>query len=146
MPRKGRPPLPSILHLHLALLALIMSASAGCGYRSMLAAPAADSDAGSDADRGGGMARVAVLSLRNDSPEPWLDRVVSDSLRREIGLRGRIDLVADPARADYVLRGRILPLGLRSNSFSTFVVAIEYMVTLQLELEDLIPVSICPLL
>ena len=133
MPRKGRPPFPSILRLHLALLALVMSASAGCGYRNMLASPPDDSSA----DAGRGTTRVAVLSIRNDSPEPWLDRIVSDSLRREIGLRGRIDLVADPAHADYVLRGRILPLGLRSNSFSTFVVAIEYKVTLQLELEVL---------
>ncbi|MEM9176879.1 MAG: LPS assembly lipoprotein LptE, partial [Myxococcota bacterium] len=59
------------------------------------------------------------------------------ALRRELGLRGALRLESDPRKADYVLRGRVLPLGLRSNSFSSFVVALEYQVTLTLELEVL---------
>ena len=69
-----------------------------------------------------------MVALRNDSPEPWLDRVVTDALRRELSLRGTLRLTSDPERADYVLRGRVMPLGLRSNSFSSFVVALEYRV------------------
>ncbi|MCR9097390.1 MAG: LPS assembly lipoprotein LptE [bacterium] len=112
-----------------ACLALLLaSITTGCGYRSLGAA----SPTGRD---GEAQATVAVVALRNDSPEPWIDRVVTDALRRELGLRGALRLEADPKRADYVLRGRVLPLDLRSNSFSSFVVALEYQVTLRLELE-----------
>jgi len=104
---------------------------AACGYQSMMAIP--DSPEGAAGE--GAATRIALVALRNDSPEPWLDRIVSDALRREFGLRGRFELIADPEQADYVLRGRILPIGLRSNSFSTFVVAIEYKLTLELQLE-----------
>lgn len=129
MPRTGRPSHHSIVFLRWVLLALVATWSAGCGYRNMLALPTGEG--------GSAPTRIAVLSLRSDSPEPWINRVVSDSLRREIGLRGRFDLVSDPKRADYVIRGRILPMGLGSNSFSSFVVAIEYKLTLRLELEVL---------
>lgn len=101
----------------------------GCGYRS----PATPAEAGQGAPARS--SSVAVVALRNDSPEPWLDRVVTDALRRELGLRAALRLEPDPGRADYVLRGRVLPLDLRSNSFSSFVVALEYQVTLSLELE-----------
>lgn len=104
---------------------------AGCGYRAAGAPPRADSKASPDARS------VAVIALRNDSPEPWLDRVVTDALRREIALRSALSLESDPTRADYVLRGRVLPLEARSNSFSSFVVALEFKVTLALELEVL---------
>jgi hypothetical protein len=60
---------------------------------------------------------------------------VGDALRREFDLRGRFELVNDPARADYVLRGKILPVRMVGNSFSSFVVALEYKVTLSLVLE-----------
>ncbi len=126
MPRSGRSP----LHLATAVSAVVLfsSITAGCGYQSLGAAAPSGRD-------GNAWATVSVLALENDSPEPWLDRVVTDALRRELGLRGALRLESNPARADYVLRGRVLPLGLRSNSFSSFVVALEYQVTLTLELE-----------
>jgi len=131
--KKARSPaglLSSSLILAVALLVMV-GGIVGCGYQSMMTSPG--SDGGTS---GGGRAtRIALISLRNDSPEPWLDRIVSDALRREFGLRGRFELIADPEQADYVLRGRILPIALRSNSFSTFVVAIEYKLTLELQLE-----------
>ena len=126
MPHPGRSLLP--LATATCLVLLLASITTGCGYRSLGAA----SPTGRD---GEAQATVAVVALRNDSPEPWIDRVVTDALRRELGLRGALRLEADPKRADYVLRGRVLPLGLRSNSFSSFVVALEYQVTLRLELE-----------
>lgn len=107
---------------------LLSSITTGCGYRSL----GAPSPTGRD---GNAQATVSVIALENDSPEPWLDRVVTDALRRELGMRGALRLEPDPRQADYVLRGRVLPLGLRSNSFSSFVVALEYQVTLALELE-----------
>ena len=102
----------------------------GCGYRNLLA-PLIEADA-----KGGARpARLALVSLRNDSPEPWLDRIVSGALRRELGLRRRFVMVTDPAAADLVVRGRIRPLVTRSNSFSSFVAALEYRVRLTLDLE-----------
>ena len=76
-----------------------------------------------------------MLGLRNDSPEPWLDRVVSDAMRRELSARSGFDFVNDPLLADLVIRGRIRPLNINSQAFSRFVAALEYSLTLQLDLE-----------
>ena len=103
----------------------------GCGYRNMLSAPTPD-DAGDEARR---PTRVAVIAFRNDSPEPWLDRILTDSMRREISARGDFDFVNDPRRADLTIRGRIRPLDVTSKSFSRFVAALEYGLTLKLDLE-----------
>ncbi|MGB0621068.1 MAG: LPS assembly lipoprotein LptE [Myxococcota bacterium] len=131
MPLFGPSPKPLPVSARAFLAATVLSLLAiGCGYRSV-GAPASRAF-GAEAK-----ATVAVVALRNDTPEPWLDRVVTDALRRELGLRGAIRLESDPNVADYVLRGRVLPLGVRSNSFSSFVVALEYQVTLSLELEVL---------
>lgn len=75
------------------------------------------------------------MGLRNDSPVPWLDRIMTDALRREMDARGEVVLVNDPNDAELVLRGRVLPLLVRSRSFSSFVAALEYAVTLSLDLE-----------
>ncbi len=128
-----------------AILLLVLFAISGCGYRNMMAKerPAASGSASSGSsdsrddsqDRERLPTRTAVLALRNDSPEPWLGRIVTDAMRREIGGRGNFDFVNDPQRADWVIRGRIHPLGLTSQSFSRFVAALEYGLTLQLDLE-----------
>ena len=126
--------------LLLAYAAILISL-AGCGYRNLLERPEArqaaraGSSAGTALSGAASSVRIAVLALRAESPEPWLDREVGDALRREFDLRGRFELVNDPARADYVLRGKILPVRMVGNSFSSFVVALEYKVTLSLVLE-----------
>ena len=124
----------------LGFFVVLLVLASGCGYRSMLAAPRAlPTDRGGDRVVGnpadGSPLRVSVISLRNDSPEPWLDRIVTDAMRREIGARGSFDFVNDPERADLVLRGRIRPLEIHSRSFSRFVAALEYGLTLRLDLE-----------
>ena len=126
--------------LLLAYAAILISL-AGCGYRNLLEPPAAGQAARAGSSTGTSLSgaassiRIAVLALRAESSEPWLDREVGDALRREFDLRGRFELVNDPARADYVLRGKILPVRMVGNSFSSFVVALEYKVTLSLVLE-----------
>ena len=112
------------------LLASVLGA-VGCGYHSLVGGVPRQADGASAAEP----VRVAVRALRSESAEPWLDRLVGDALRREFDLRGAFRLVEDPAVADYVLRGRIQPLSVASNSFSSFVVAVEYRVTLSLDLE-----------
>jgi outer membrane lipopolysaccharide assembly protein LptE/RlpB len=118
--------------LPLLLLSCSVLMAAGCGYRNLLAGPPSSEQ---QADQP--VVRVAVRALRSDSPEPWLDRVVGDALRRELDLRGRLRLVDDPGDADLILSGRIRPLAVSSSTFSTYVVAIEYRVTLSLDLEVL---------
>lgn len=114
-----------------AVLMLQLLVMTGCGYRNLLAEPIPGNRGGD----GQPPTRIAVLALRNDSPEPWLDRIVTDAMRREIGTRGGFDLVNDPVSADLVVRGRIRPLNINSKSFSRFVAALEYNLTLQLDLE-----------
>ncbi len=123
-----------------ALVFPLLVTPVGCGYRSQLSSapespPREDSDLESKGSRQSQSARIAVLALRNDSPEPWLDRILADAMRREIGARSALEFVNDPDRADLVVRGRIRPLNLRSESFSQFVSAVEYGLTLQLDLE-----------
>ena len=77
------------------------------------------------------------MAIRNDSPEPWLDRIVTDAIRREMDARGGISLVNQPDNADLVMRGRVLPLQILSRSFSSFAAALEYSVTIELDLEIL---------
>jgi hypothetical protein len=117
-----------------ACAVLVCALVAGCGYRSQLAGPRASAPEG-DAAASEARTRIAVVALRNDSPEPWLDRILTDAMRREIDARGGFRFVDDPRAADLVLRGRIRPLAIRSHSFSRFVAALEYGLTLELDLE-----------
>ncbi|MBW2424070.1 MAG: hypothetical protein JRG86_07470 [Deltaproteobacteria bacterium] len=132
MPRAGRLD-PQILPRASGLAALLplLVLCLGCGYRSLLA-PDPSSPEGE-----GGRMRLAVESIRNDSPEPWLDRIVTEAIRREMAARGRIELVDNPEAADLVLRGRVRPLDIRSQSFSSYVAALEYALTLELDCEVL---------
>ena len=79
------------------------------------------------------------MALRSDSPEPWLDRIVTDALRREFGGRARLRLIDDPDDAKLKVSGRIRPLEISAQSFSSFVAALEYSLTLALDLEVRLP-------
>jgi len=114
-----------------AILAVQLLLTSGCGYRNQLSLSAA----AKAAPDGHVPTRIAVLAIRNDSPEPWLDRIVTDAMRREIDARGEFDFVDDPYGAEMVVRGRIRPLEVVSKSFSRFVAALEYNLTLRLDLE-----------
>lgn len=104
-----------------------------CGYRSTLGVQPAGGPSAEVAGRP--RSRVTVVALKSDSPEPWLDRIVTDALRREVGGRARLELTDDPAAAELKLRGRIRDLDINSQSFSSFVAALEYSLTLALDLE-----------
>lgn len=124
------------------VLFVLFLVTGGCGYRNMLVVPpqASDSSEGIDgAPRDGAAGRprtsIAVIALQNDTPEPWLDRILTDAMRREISARAGFEFINDPNGADLVLRGRIRQLDTRSVAFSRFVAAVEYGVTLNLDLE-----------
>lgn len=78
--------------------------------------------------------RVAVPTLGNASYEPGLDLLVTDALRREFSRRGGVELVSDPARADLVVSGAVLPLKTDARSFSSIAFALEYQMEMQLSL------------
>ena len=118
---------PSLLTAILSLVLVF-----GCGYRSVLG-PAPAEFAG--AREPGEQTRIVVLALTNDSPEPWLDRIVTDAMRREMSARGGFRLVDERSDAELMLRGRVRPLNIRSKSFSGFVAALEYELTVALDLE-----------
>ena len=117
----------------LLLAWLLVATLPACGYRSTLAS---GSGASGSAERPESeRPRIAIVALRSDSPEPWLDRIVTDSLRREVGSRARLRLTNEPESAELRVRGRIRPLETTSRSFSSFVAALEYSLTLVLDLE-----------
>jgi len=114
-------------------LLLVVSTVTACGYRSTLGGGAAGGRV--DGKERAGPSRITVVALRSDSPEPWLDRIVTDALRREVGGRARLRLTDDIENAELEVRGRIRPLETVSRSFSSFVAALEYSLTLALDLE-----------
>lgn len=112
---------------------LLVAALSACGYHSTLAS--SDDAFGRAGRPESERPRIAIVSLRSDSSEPWLDRIVTDSLRREVGSRARLRLTNEPESAELRVRGRIRPLETTSRSFSSFVAALEYSLTLVLDLE-----------
>jgi hypothetical protein len=128
-------PAPNSISRGIRVALVFVLLCAGCGYRPLGAPRALEGSTSENAARLEVPTRLAVLALRNDSPEPWLDRIVTEALRRELDARGAIDLVNNPASADLVVRGRVRPLAIQSRSFSSFVAALEYSVTIVLDLE-----------
>jgi len=82
----------------------------------------------------GGVHSVAIPTLRNDSWEPGAEYVVAEALRQEFLRRKAVRLVEDPSRADLVLRGRVSRVGTRTASVDSIVLALEYEITLELDL------------
>jgi hypothetical protein len=82
-----------------------------------------------------GLATIAIVALENDSVEPGVELVVTRALRQGFLRRGTARLVSEPDRADFVIRGSVLPLKTVSTSYSTVALAIEYTVRMELEIE-----------
>lgn len=77
---------------------------------------------------------VAITTPRNDSYEAGVEYLVADALRREFLRRKGPKLVSDPNVADLVITGRVLPVVATSRSFSSVVLALEYEITLSVQL------------
>lgn len=104
------------------VLAVVVVGSSGCSYRLA-------------GDWGEEAATVSIVTLENDSVEAGVERTVSRALRKEFQRRGGPRVVADPRAADVVIRGTVLPLQVRSNTFSTVALTVEYEVRLTLSLQ-----------
>jgi hypothetical protein len=82
----------------------------------------------------GDVRRVAVEPLANRSYEPGIERMVTDALVREFQTRGGASVVRNAAGADLVLSGAVQPLVIRSRSFSSVELALEFEVELAVDL------------
>ena len=107
--------------LSLAGLVFLSGSIHGCSYRLLRAT-------------GGRDVTVSVVTLTNDSLEPGLELTLTRALREEFLRRVEPRLVADSRAADLVIRGRVLPLSTRANSFSTVSLVLEYRIEVTLEL------------
>jgi hypothetical protein len=83
----------------------------------------------------GDVRSVAIPTPRNDSQEPAAEFVVADALRREFLRRKGVRLVEDPSKADLVLDGRVSLVATRAASVDSLVLALEYEITLDFDLE-----------
>ena len=104
------------------LLALATLASA-CGYQVVNYAEAL-----------GDVRTVSIQGLANETLEPGIEGVVSDALALEFLRRGALRLVQDSTRADLVISGSVARLGVARKSFSSISLALEYELTLALDL------------
>jgi hypothetical protein len=109
--------------LRLALLALA-AASLACGHYRVV----------HTSEGLGKVRRVAVPTLTNASYDAGIELVVTDALRREFARHGGIEVVSDPAAADLVVTGTVLPLVTDARSLSSIAFALEYTLQMQLSL------------
>ena len=106
------------------MVAIAALSVVGCGYRFVGYAGAREAGRS-----------VAVRTLGNESSEPGVEMMVSDALRRQVLRRGALRLVRDADDADFVVTGSVLPILTTARSFSSVVLALEYTVTLALQLD-----------
>lgn len=108
----------------IALVPCLLLALGGCGYQAVHYGGAL-----------GDAHRIAIRGLVNDTFEPGLDTIVSDALVREFLRRGALQVVDDPGKADLVLAGAVSGLQITQRSFSSVSFALEYELTVHLDLK-----------
>lgn len=104
-------------------LPLTLAVLGSCGYSAVRY--------GADADRAPG---VCIRTLENDSQYPGVELLVSEALRKELLRRGGGRLETDCDRANLMISGRVRPLLRRGHSFSMTAYALEYTLTLGLDM------------
>ena len=107
-----------------ALLAGAFLVLAGCGYEFVRHRAS-----------GGEAHSVALSTLRNDSLERGYELTVSDAIRREFLRRGALRMVGDASAADVVISGRINPVRVAPQAFSSILQTLEYEVFVSVDLE-----------
>ena len=100
----------------------------GCGYKLIdYKEPPAD------------LQSVSISTFRNDSYEPGVEFIVADALRREFLRRGAVALISDSSEADLVIEGVVQPINIRTRSFSSVALALEWEITLRLSVHTVRP-------
>lgn len=119
-------PISSIAHYTgLAFLGLFLCLQLlGCGYKFVRYA-----------DQPGGVRRIAILGIENETFEPGVDHLMTEALHREFRRRKALIVVANPEDADLVLGGEVELLETDSLSFTSISFAVEYQLRMRLALE-----------
>ncbi len=105
-------------------MGLGLAVLAGCGYRFVRHERAL-----------GEVRTLAIRTPQNESYEPGIEFVVAQAMRDEVLRRGALSLLELPRAADVVVSGRVLPVETIRAAVSSVVLALEYEVTLRLELD-----------
>ena len=106
----------------LVALAACGVGTVGCGYKLVRYGDAAERK------------QIALHTLDNASTEPGVELLVSEALRREVLQRHGLRIATRDDAADYVLRGRVREVSVRTTTQSSAVLALEHNVTLELDL------------
>lgn len=106
----------------IVVAALVLATASACGYHLVGAGDGRD-------------LTVSIVTLTNDSVEPGVEVTITRALRREFLRQATPRLISSPSGADVVIRGHVLPLSTRPNSFDTVALALEYRVEVSLALE-----------
>lgn len=107
----------------MGLASALLVAATGCGYGFVRYDTAAEH-----------VLSLAIETPSNESFDPGIEFTVANALRREALRRGGLRLTESVPRADLVLSGKVLPIATRGLSVSSVVLALEYSVTLTLDL------------
>jgi len=116
--------IPAVVKWALVSVLASLVACSGCGYQIVRYRDAL-----------GDARRVAIVGLENNSFEPGLESLVTDAITREFLRRGALQVVSDPEIADLIVKGSVERVETRSQSFSSIVFALEFRVTLRLDLQ-----------
>jgi hypothetical protein len=83
----------------------------------------------------GDVRTVAIEGLRNESLVPGVDSIISDAIATEFRRRGALRVVEDPHAADLLIKGKVGDVRTAARSFSSVSFALEYSVTIALDLQ-----------
>jgi hypothetical protein len=114
--------------LLLGSLAVAQVAGSGCGYALI-----------DYQEPPSGLNSVSIRTFKNDSYEPGIEFVVADALRREFLRGGVVALADDSDEADLVIVGVVRPIEVRTRSFSSVALALEWEITLRLFVHTIRP-------
>jgi hypothetical protein len=81
----------------------------------------------------GDVRTVAIEALRNGSLHEGVDSIVSDAITTEFRRRRALRVVEDPEIADLIIGGQVAEVRVAARTFSSIQFALEYSITLQLD-------------
>jgi outer membrane lipopolysaccharide assembly protein LptE/RlpB len=102
---------------------ILCSATLGCGYHIM----------GKGGEFPEGITSLAIIPLENKTKEPNLTSIFTSALRREFIFRREVEVVAE-AKAEAALQGSITSVSIVSTAYDEHGRAIEYDITITLDL------------
>jgi outer membrane lipopolysaccharide assembly protein LptE/RlpB len=102
---------------------ILFSATLGCGYHIM----------GKGGEFPEGITSLAIIPLENKTKEPNLTSIFTSALRREFIFRREVEIVAEE-KAEAALQGSINSINIVSTAYDSQGRAIEYGITITLDL------------